>query len=513
MSQLGTTKPRQPLAKNNSNERKTVAFYIGAQQKGVLIAIAKILAETHSVHLLVRDKDVANLVQGLAPELVDNMVIQDGLVRPIAPKDALEAAKNLEARYGETLSMLSFYDRGVGRGYLINVDSFDSHQRSDLTYEEKLAWVLNNFRTYETFIESSKPDAIISLLNHPYVCLIAGEKILTLNLLPIKFGARKIWSDNQYWTSKAYIESIKRYVSEPQGDEAFDVPKFELESNARHFMAGHRHSRKATIKKLIYLGMNRLKRVFRGTYSSANEKPFGWVYQTLNQWRTYNYVATLGKKPSDLTGYKVVFFPLQMEPEASTQYCSPEFTNSYELISWVSKSLPADTLLVVKEQPFCFGRRSLRYYRIMEQIGNVVLADPDVHSWDWIKTSRAVAVMTGTAGTEAIYFKRPVLSFGFHQIINHLPTVRYASNFRETKEAIHELFNMDADDPRYQTALNALARAQHENSFELPGFEKVFDTNKLEMELGQQAVNGLAQSYPEFGFAQKEHGNVNTSKA
>ena len=41
-----------------------------------------------------------------------------------------------------------------------------------------------------------------------------------------------------------------------------------------------------------------------------------------------------------------------MEPEVSLLQVSPEFNNSYEVICWVSKSLPADTMLVVKENPW-----------------------------------------------------------------------------------------------------------------------------------------------------------------
>ena len=64
--------------------------------------------------------------------------------------------------------------------------------------------------------------------------------------------------------------------------------------------------------------------------------------------------------------------PLHLEPEIALLALSPEFNNSMEMIAWISKSLPADALVVVKEQPFSFGVRSRRYYHQLMQIGNVI---------------------------------------------------------------------------------------------------------------------------------------------
>ena len=54
-----------------------------------------------------------------------------------------------------------------------------------------------------------------------------------------------------------------------------------------------------------------------------------------------------------------------------------------------------------------------------------------------------VATITGTAGTEAVIFRKPVLSFGEHQAINALPTVRFANNYRSTVLGLNELLDMD----------------------------------------------------------------------
>ena len=121
---------------------------------------------------------------------------------------------------------------------------------------------------------------------------------------------------------------------------------------------------------------------------------------------------------------------------------SPEFSNSLEAISWVSKSLPSNYLLIVKEHPLSYGVRSKTYYDFLRQIPNVMLSHPKIDSWDWIKKSSFVATITGTAGFEGVYLNKPILSFGMHQVINKLPTVQYASDYKTTKMAVIQILKL-----------------------------------------------------------------------
>ncbi len=192
----------------------------------------------------------------------------------------------------------------------------------------------------------------------------------------------------------------------------------------------------------------------------------------------------------------MVYVPLHLEPEVALLSVSPEFNNSMEMVAWISKSVPADTILVVKEQPFSYGIRSKRYYDNLRRIGNVVLANPDVHSWDWIRAARVVATISGTAGIESVYFHKPVLSFGKHQVINYLPTVRYANSYESTRQHIKELMDLDPGSKVFETSREALYRAQMETSFELPGFEHTYRIREPQLELARIAVDHLYSQYP-----------------
>ena len=96
--------------------------------------------------------------------------------------------------------------------------------------------------------------------------------------------------------------------------------------------------------------------------ASAGYKFLGWYPSLFRRPYMYNYFRKYGEKPENMRGFNLVYFPLHYEPEISLLSVSPEFNNSMELIAWVSKSLPANILLVVKEQPYSYGIRSKNYY-------------------------------------------------------------------------------------------------------------------------------------------------------
>jgi len=218
---------------------------------------------------------------------------------------------------------------------------------------------------------------------------------------------------------------------------------------------------------------------------------------------SYGYLMKHGVEPSDLNDRKIVYFPLHLEPEVALLSVSPEFNNSMEAIAWISKSLPVDTILVVKEQPVSLGIRSKHYYDNLRRIGNVHLAKPTTHPWDWIKASVFTATITGTAGIESLYLGKPCLSLGKHQLINELPTVRYANNFESVKQSIQELLAFDPNDKIFGLCQFAMHKAQIETSFGYDpdqfsesATEERDKFTELKPQFAKQAVDNLYRLYP-----------------
>ena len=64
----------------------------------------------------------------------------------------------------------------------------------------------------------------------------------------------------------------------------------------------------------------------------------------------------------------------------------------------IARDLPADVKLVVKEHIPALGRRPRDFYHQILELKNVYIADPSDNGIEYIKLSKGVSLITGTAG-------------------------------------------------------------------------------------------------------------------
>lgn len=116
-------------------------------------------------------------------------------------------------------------------------------------------------------------------------------------------------------------------------------------------------------------------------------------------------------KEADLNK-KFVYLPLHYQPEASTCVCAEKYEKQLFYIDNWAKSLPADTILYVKEHYALLGHRDLHFYEELKKYPNVVIINPWESSRKLIEKCVAVAALTGTAGLEAMLLRKPVFVCG-----------------------------------------------------------------------------------------------------
>jgi hypothetical protein len=109
---------------------------------------------------------------------------------------------------------------------------------------------------------------------------------------------------------------------------------------------------------------------------------------------------------------KYVYYPLHTSPEASTSIYGKWFVNQTDLIEAISKSLPCDYKLYVKEHPLNYSKRKRSFYHKIKVLPNVRLITPHANSNDVLKNSSLVLTITGTVGWESILLQKPVIVFG-----------------------------------------------------------------------------------------------------
>jgi hypothetical protein len=451
-----------------------VLIHISSQKKIFLQNLVVFFLERGDVvDLLIRDEFIFSELNN---ENVNQVFIEQANLKNFDPYNfskvkILRKALLFEKKYKTNLSFLMSKDRGLGRGYLTNVDNYVDVEKASWNGEQKLNYFFHLFENLEKIILKSKPNLIISVARNDYISILCKEKkIKYFNLAESRIGSRYIWSNNDFNTSNFLLKEIKKNIKKKTLKNIGIKNKqptesLILQSAAKYGLIG-------TFQSILSMFIRELKIITLQSRKKFSYVKFGWIKVIFQRYFAYKFFLKNSVNIGDekIEKKNIVYVPLHLEPEVALMGFSPEFSNSIEMITWLSKSLPVNYLIVVKEQPNAYGTRSLKYYKSLIQMPNVVLAHPKIHPWKWIKKSFCVATITGTSAVEAVFMLKPVISYGKHQIVNLLATVKYCNNFFTTQKSLCKLINRPFKRDILLKSRNILFRSIYDNSFELKEF-------------------------------------------
>ena len=474
--------------------RKKACIFISSEYKGLYISFVKILEEKYNydVTIICRDKYVKKVVTKILGDR-DQDVIFDEIRTPFDRSNIYKEASKIESTYGFNISMLMSEDRALGQGYLHNVEKVPDIIRASWSHEKKLEYFIESFKKYEQIFDSHY-DLLIQKYPNKVINFIAKKnKIRYFSLLYVKFENRIFWSDHFSVSSSKYQKYIKSNLKSRSllNDE---IGEYSIDQAGNKIVKTHSFSYLYALKRSAYIFWNDTKNWIRGMQNRDSYRYLGWLPTPLNSLRNYEFVKKHSVNLATLKDLKIIYFPLQMEPEVSMLFYSPEFSNSLEALSWISKNIKSDTVIIVKEQVKSYAVRSRWFYKQLIKMPNVYLSHPEQHSWKIIENSIAVATITGTAGIEAIHHFKPVLSFGKHQIINNLPTVFYCNSFDKVKEAIDKISNGINED-QLKVSSKALIKSQIDVSFDFPEYNKSAHSSDLDINSAEKALFQLDKEY------------------
>lgn len=109
---------------------------------------------------------------------------------------------------------------------------------------------------------------------------------------------------------------------------------------------------------------------------------------------------------------KYVLYALHFQPEASTIVCAQKYEKQMFFLDNLAKSLPADTILYVKEHYAGLGTRPIEFYEQLKQYPNIKLISPWANARQLIEHAQSVVTLTGTMGWEAFLLGKPVIMAG-----------------------------------------------------------------------------------------------------
>jgi hypothetical protein len=255
------------------------------------------------------------------------------------------------------------------------------------------------------------------------------------------------WSDNEFDRNKALEKHIESFRNVSAAE--IDVAHKEIQPTAASAVVKRANSQgQALISALssatrILIGQVYLR--IRG-YSKARHgyRSISKAYSRLKTFSDWRYLhgpncLTLDQLPD----YRaIVYFPLQVEPEASVHGQSPECSHQAALIHEIGLSLPANAVLVVKEHPAQIGRRPRDVYELIKGMPNAVLLVPGESSLEIISRSRLVCSINSSAAYEAAMLGKTVAVFSHHGVITAIPHV-HRIDVSECRQKIPELLRDD----------------------------------------------------------------------
>lgn len=181
--------------------------------------------------------------------------------------------------------------------------------------------------------------------------------------------------------------------------------------------------------------------------------------------------STLGVKK--IENQKFVYFPLQIQPEASSGTLSPFNMNMKMVVENISKSLPLGYLLLIKEHPLAVGYKNIDFYNSLLILPNVQIVSMKISGKELIQKSSLIITYGGTTLFEAISYGKKVLLLSEDYAYKDEKLVKVAGNISSLKEQIRKFIELEINSDYLE-----LAKQKMYNFFFKRGFDKYINLEK-----------------------------------
>ena len=253
------------------------------------------------------------------------------------------------------------------------------------------------------------------------------------------------------------LESAREYL------EAFRAAPVAPKSMVGSWTSGPSRSAAASAaRSALSLLLCCLKEASRGRWPGVHAERE--LFKAWIAWRR-RLAGRAGFASPDQLPREFIYFPLHIDPEASTMVLSPWHTDQLGVVEALAKSAPAHMRIVVKEHSPMLGLRPRGFYRQIAKMPRVMLLDPVHSSFDLIGKAALTAVITGTAVWEAILLGRPALVIGDSPFLPIGEGFIYEPDLTRLPQAIETALSLP---PASDEILVSYIAALRSEAFEIP---------------------------------------------
>jgi hypothetical protein len=151
-----------------------------------------------------------------------------------------------------------------------------------------------------------------------------------------------------------------------------------------------------------------------------------------------------------------LFYGFHLITESTVTYKSMPYTNQKNLIEMISRVLPYNYYLYVREHPHWPKLYKYNFLKSITNFPNIKIISPDVSIHDIISNSKGILSLSSTTGIEALMYGKPVLSFASNIYTGYHSSAIYCQNLYELDKKIVELINTNVDEDETVKYINRL---------------------------------------------------------
>ena len=426
-------------------------------------------------------------------------------------KSGANYLKSFEKKYNIDLWQLAKNDR-------IFIDDYNTFYKfSDQEISEIME---KECKLFEEILDEIKPDFFITTEtamrpHHLFYLLCKKKGIRVLMLNTANWGNHCYISEN-YHKLDNFNELFANRKALPT---TFNDIQNRLESKilskkVSKFYQSHKNSKIKLIQaafQLLILSDNSNEKTHYTYYGRKKLKVLlSEINNSIKRWYRKKYIDQ-NFLQEIIDDKSFIFLPLQQEPERSLLLSAPDYKNQIETVEYVSKCMPENFLLFVKEHPTQgSGRdwRKISQYKTLQNNPKVRLIHPSIPATEIIKKSKLVISVSGTIALESAFLNKPSITIADNDY-TLIPSISRLNSKNELRGLIEKSLEKKADPNIIRKYLDIL----EENSFIFDYLEFqvsylehfYFDGNLVDVEISEshmkeflvkkQNLENLAQEF------------------
>ena len=383
----------------------------------------------------------------------------------LSEEEVMRRATDLEAQTGKTIAWLTMFHRHFGRGY--STGSFEFPRIGYFEQVDRVAMTHGIVEQMDFWArEFDSKSLSLFLFGNPYVAIACETAGIPFRLPDtVRFGDYWLWTVNEYYFPPQ-VEDTFYALEEWDRDIDFTPYQFAVGSFSRVFGL---QSWPQILKRIGRFVVSRAIAIMRGR-GEMIQTTRQFTRRLLRQREDYTFLTSRSMARLDaLEGKTFLYYPMHKEPEFSLHQISPECFDQMSVIASVSRDLPANALLVVKEHPRTLGTRNMDFYRKITDLRNIVMLDVRENGIEISRKAAGIVSIAGTSGLEAAILGKPVITFGRHNLYSILPHVMTVTDQSQLKDYLERILSNEFESEMALDLGKRLVAALRKNAFDMKG--------------------------------------------